>query len=175
MQLLSNLAKMTFSFITLSLLSLLPGLAIAAEDSDLQLSQQLVAPEHFRNAQNGRPFPKTQRIVNRYIEEKIASGELDPTEFNQLKQQRQDLRQELKVLRESGDKAAVQEKLTDIRQQRQSQRDYMRKLVQDDAELRQRLVEQRQKIRLFQLDRRQRMIERRRERILDRRYRDGAS
>ena len=162
--------------LSLMLVLLLIGIEFAvAAESPTKADNEAVSPEHFRAPQRHRPFPGTQRIVDQYIAEKTASGEIDPTEYNQLQQQRKVLREEIKALKQSGDTAAVEEKLAEIRQQRQLQRAYVRDLVRDNSELKQRIAEQRYQIRLQRLDRRQDMIERRRERLLDRRSRDGVT
>jgi hypothetical protein len=136
---------------------------------------EAVSPEHFAAPGRHRPFPRTGRIVEQYIQEKTASGEIDPAEYQALKTQRQTLRRELRDLRQAGDQTAIDEKMQALRNQQQQQRDYVENLVNNDPELKQRIEDSRDKVRHHRLQRRHDMIERRLERLQDRRRRDEIS
>ncbi len=131
-----------------------------------------VAPDHLASPRQHPPFPRTGKIVEQYIQEKVAAGELDPAQYEALKQQRNTLRAEIKTLRQSGDQDGANAKMQEMRQLRQQQREYVRNLVQDDPDLRQRMIENRQQVRIWQLNRRQDMLERRMERLRDRQTRN---
>jgi DNA anti-recombination protein RmuC len=155
--------------LTLSVLTM--QLSASAQSS----KSEAVSPEHFAAPDRHRPFARTGRIVEQYIQEKTASGEIDPSEYQALKTQRQTLRQELRSLRQSGDQAAVDEKMQALRNQQQQQRDYVKDLVSNDPQLKQRIEDNRDKVRRHRLQRRHDMIERRLERLQDRRQRDEVS
>lgn len=138
-------------------------------------SPQLSNPQHTnlqQGAQNRRHFPRTRSIVDRYIQEKIQAGELDPTEYNQLKEQRQILRSEIQALRQAGDADAVAEKMESMRALRTAQQNYLRDFLQDNPDLQQQIRDQRLKARQRQLERRRDLLERRLERLQDRELTD---
>ena len=153
------------TFLTLALMFMPTSLVVAQAPHQ----NEAVAPEHFAAPMRHQPFPRTNKIVERFIAEKIASGAIDPTEYEQLKTQRQTLRQEIKALREAGDEDAAQAKIQALREQRQQKRQYVKALIDDNPELRQRIVDRRQHLRMRQIKRRQHMLDRRMERLRDRR------
>lgn len=147
-------------------------LLILASASDAlaqtSIGNEAVAPEHFAKRPGAQAFPRTDAVVRRYIQEKSITGEIDPTEYQQFIQQRNSLREEIKTLGRTGETRAVEEKLSSLRQLQRQQRDYVRDLLSDNPELKQRLRDQRQRVHRRQLDRRRDLIDRRRERIRDR-------
>lgn len=138
--------------------------------------EQPVSPDHITAPHRYRPFSTMGQLVDQYIQEKIASGEIDATEYQQLKAQRASLRDEIKALLSSGDQEAIHEKMLELRtrgqQQRQQERDYVKNLAKEDPEMREYIVNLRQRMRWLQLERRRDIIERRLERQQDIRERD---
>jgi len=155
---------------------LVPLVLTSLSCADLTLAQtplggEAVSPQHY-NLASHPTFPRTGGILKRYIAEKTASGEIDPTEYQQIIAERQALRAEIKSLRQAGDEAALQEKLAQARQLQGRQRDYRRRLIENDPELERQVIEQRQQVHRWRMFRRQEIQDKRLEDFRERRRRD---
>ena len=160
--------KLIFS-VVLAAASVMPLTSIA-EQTDID-DVMMDTTEQWREAAGLRPVEHGARhIIRKYIDEQIASGELDPAEFEVYKAERQALLEEIRSLKDSGDQEALQSKMGELRELRQERRQAMKEFIENNEELRNRLEEYRE----LTKERRRVDLERLREHFQQTREQDNA-
>lgn len=101
----------------------------------------------------------------------LENGDITQEELDALQAEREAVREELRSLRESGDREALQARLEELRETRSERRDEFRAYLDENEDLRTALVEQREALREERDARRQERLDQREERREERRQR----
>lgn len=162
--------KLSRTLLTLPLLATFSLPLLAQEDVDLDNITMDVVREDLRHA-NRLPMPGRDIIIDYMLE----NGDITPEQVQQRIEERKQLRDELKQLKESGDREAMIARFTELREQGQLRRDAIRTYIEENEDLREALIDElsqnaelRERV-MERRDRQQEIRDRIKEKLKDRR------
>lgn len=133
--------------------------AIAQEDVQVEDFTMDVA----KHKKHGKHHAKdaTRRLVTEYM---LENGDITEAEIEAMKEERKAVREELRALREAGDKEALKARISELREARRAEREELKEYIAGNTELAEAIRERRQEIRERKKERREEIRERREER-----------
>lgn len=147
----------------------------AQDEVDLDDITMDVVREDVRHA-NRIPMPARDIIIDYMLE----NGDITPEQIEQRIAERKALSDELKELKESGDREAIIARFAELREQGQMRRDAVRAYIEENEDLREALIDElsqnaelRERV-LERRDRNQEVRDRIKEKLKERRDRAGA-
>ena len=138
--------KMLLSY-TMRLLLMLPisvgSLAQTEEMADVDLDEVTVNITEDARSFNRSGRGELRSVVQTYM---LENGDITQRELDTLRAERQTVREELRALRESGDKEALAARISELREKRVKAREKLREYVENNEELSAAIEEQREQL-----------------------------
>ncbi|WP_096086965.1 hypothetical protein [Agaribacterium haliotis] len=116
--------------------------AASSQDIDKELEELSMEPREHKHKRH-RAHKEMRDLVANYM---LENGDITQAELDQRAEQRKATREEIRALKESGDKEALQARLDELKAQRHERREQMKDYLAENEELAAAIKEQRETI-----------------------------